>query len=430
MQKIEERKELAGNAVSDIKHKKSLLFTLILVVFVDLLGLSIVLPILGPMLVGKNAILLTSLSNSTRTIILGLLLASYPIMQFFGAPILGALSDRHGRKNILLVTEIGALVGYVIFAIGIMLGNIWIIFASRMLGGFMAGNLAIANSAIADISDKKSRMKNFGLLGMAFGLGFIIGPFLGGNLANPGLVSWFSISTPFWFAAIFSLVNVFLIIGVFKETIKEKIHAEIHPLTGFKNLSKAMKMQNLRTMFIVIFVFMFGFTFYTQFFQVFLIEKFSFNEVMIGNIFAYIGFWVALTQGVLIRPISKKFSPARILTFSLILYPIALLFIMLPNNYWHLLYIIPFMAFFVGLTMPSSTAMVSHLASDDSQGEAMGINQSVQSAAQAIPPILAGIVAAIDFNLPIIVASACFFVAWIIFIAFYRKKKHELFHEV
>ena len=412
------------------EHKKSSLFTLVLIAFVDLLGLSIVIPILGPMLVGNNAVLLTNLSNETRTIILGLLLASYPIMQFFGAPILGALSDRHGRKNMLLVTEIGAIIGYVIFAIGIMMGNIWIIFVSRMLGGFMAGNLAIANSAIADISDKKSRMKNFGLLGMAFGLGFIIGPFLGGNLANPGLVSWFNLATPFWFSAILSVVNVFLILWVFRETIKEKIHAEIHPLTGFRNLKKAMKMQNLRTMFIVVFIFMFGFTFYTQFFQVFLIEKFGFNDVMIGNIFAYIGFWVALTQGVLIRPISKKFSPAKILTFSLLLYSVALLFIMLPHNYWNLLFILPFMAFFVGLTMPSSTAMVSHLASDDSQGEAMGINQSVQSAAQAVPPILAGIVAAINFNLPIIVASACFFAAWIIFMVFYSRKKHEMFHEV
>ncbi len=406
------------------------LFTLILIVFVDLVGLSIVIPILGPMLVGSNAILLTNLSNSARTIILGLLIASYPILQFFGSPILGALSDKYGRKSILLISEVGALLGYVVFAIGIMLGNIWIIFASRMFSGFMSGNLSIANSAIADISDKKSRMKNFGLIGMAFGFGFIIGPFLGGELANSNLVSWFSISTPFWFAAILSLVNVVLIATIFKETIKQKLsHLEIHPLTGLRNLKKALEMKNMRTIFIVIFIFFFGFSFFTQFFQVFLIDKFGFDQVQIGNIFGYIGIWLALTQGVFLRPLAKRFNAGKILTFSLLAYSIALLFVLVPKNPLFLLFVLPFTAFFGSISMPSSTTLVSFMSSDETQGEVMGIRQSVQSAAQAIPPLIAGFIVAINYNLTVIVASAFAFLAWIIFIGFYRKTRHEKFHE-
>jgi len=406
------------------------LFTLILIVLVDLIGLGIVIPILGPMLVGDNAVLLTGLSNSIRTIILGLLIAAYPIMQFFGSPILGALSDKYGRKSILLVSEIGALIGYVVFAIGIMLGNIWIIFASRMFSGFMSGNLSIANSAIADISDRKSRLKNFGLIGMAFGFGFIIGPFLGGNLANPNLVSWFNLSTPFWASALLALVNIVLIATIFKETIKQKLsHLEIHPLTGLRNLKKAMQMKNMRTLFLVIFIFFFGFSFFTQFFQVFLIDKFSFDQVQIGNIFGYIGIWVALTQGLFIRPIAKKFNAGKILRISLLGYSIALLLVLVPNSPWFLLLVLPFTSFFGGISMPSSTTLVSFMSSDETQGEVMGIRQSVQSAAQALPPLVAGFIAAIDYNLTVIVASIFAFLAWIIFVGFFKKTRHEKFHD-
>ncbi len=406
------------------------LFTLILIVLVDLIGLGIVIPILGPMLVGDNAVLLTGLSNSIRTIILGLLIAAYPIMQFFGSPILGALSDKYGRKSILLVSEIGAFIGYVVFAIGIMLGNIWIIFASRMFSGFMSGNLSIANSAIADISDRKSRLKNFGLIGMAFGFGFIIGPFLGGNLANPNLVSWFNLSTPFWASALLALVNIVLIATIFKETIKQKLsHLEIHPLTGLRNLKKAMQMKNMRTLFLVIFIFFFGFSFFTQFFQVFLIDKFSFDQVQIGNIFGYIGIWVALTQGLFIRPIAKKFNAGKILRISLLGYSIALLLVLVPNSPWFLLLVLPFTSFFGGISMPSSTTLVSFMSSDETQGEVMGIRQSVQSAAQALPPLVAGFIAAIDYNLTVIVASIFAFLAWIIFVGFFKKTRHEKFHD-
>ena len=150
-----------------------------------------------------------------------MLIASYPLAQFFGAPILGALSDKHGRKKIILISLIGTFFGYLLFAYGIITKNVTLLFASRMLDGFTGGNISTIMSAIADVSTVKDKTKNFGMIGMAFGLGIILGPFIGGNLADPNNVSWFNHSTPFWFAALICLFNIALVVFNFKETCKK-----------------------------------------------------------------------------------------------------------------------------------------------------------------------------------------------------------------
>src|SRR3989344_4109313 len=163
--------------------KKLSLWTLFLVVFLDMLGIGIIIPIL-PLVFYETSLLPAGTSLSATNILLGFLIASYPLAQFFGAPILGAIADRYGRRPVLLLSLLGAAFGYALFAFGLVIGSVWLLFFSRILAGFMAGNLAVVKSIIADISDKRSMVKNFGLIGMGFGLGFILGPFIGGNLAN------------------------------------------------------------------------------------------------------------------------------------------------------------------------------------------------------------------------------------------------------
>ena len=131
--------------------------------------------------------------------------------QFFGAPILGAMSDRFGRKKILILSLVGTCIGYLFFGAGIAAASLITLFISRAIDGFTGGNISIALSAIADISDPKEKAKNFGLIGMAFGLGFILGPYIGGKLADPSVVGWFTHSTPFWFAAALTFLNIILV---------------------------------------------------------------------------------------------------------------------------------------------------------------------------------------------------------------------------
>jgi DHA1 family tetracycline resistance protein-like MFS transporter len=151
-----------------------------------------------------------SVSLATRTIILGLLIASFPIAQFFGAPILGALSDKHRRKRLLIISLARTFIGYILFGIDIVTHDIYLLFISRIIDGFTGGNITIAMSAISDVSSPEEKVKRFGLVGMSFGLGIIIGPNIGGILADSHTLSWFIFATPIRFAAIHFILPVII----------------------------------------------------------------------------------------------------------------------------------------------------------------------------------------------------------------------------
>lgn len=408
MNKAEEKKEFS-------------LGTILFTVFLDLLGIGIIIPIVAPTIL-KTDILGTDVSFAYKTLILGILISSYPIAQFFSAPVLGAMSDRDGRKKILIFSIIGSVIGYLIFALGIIYNNISMLFLGRIVDGISGGNISIIYSSLADISDEKSKAKNFGLVGAAFGVGFIIGPFFGGELANSNLVSWFNYSTPFFFAALLSFINLIMVITRFKETLKEKRNTEINIFTGFKNISKAMSKREFRNIFLIAFLVTFGFTMFSQFFQVFLIEKFNYSQFNIGRLLAYFGICSALVQGGLVRRLSKKHKPEKILSISLLLMSISLILLIIPDKSWYLYITMALVAITQGITSPNVTAMVSNLADSSVQGEVLGINQSVQALAQAIPPIIGGLTVSLNLNTPVMLASIVVLLAWLIFISVFKVK--------
>jgi MFS transporter, DHA1 family, tetracycline resistance protein len=407
--------------------KNKILFSLFIIVFLDLLGLGIVLPILAPLIMDSSHNLLPQeTSEMVRGITLGLLFAIYPLTQFFGAPILGALSDHVGRKKILIISLIGTIIGYILFAIGIIYRDIYLLFFSRAIDGFTGGNISVAQSAIADLSTNENKSRNFGIIGMSFGLGFILGPFFGGILSDSTIISWFDFDTPFWFAAIVVTLSLILLITTFKETIKEPKKTKIDPFTGIKNIKKAFLLPKLKVMFCISFLVIFGFSFFTQFFPVFLISKFNMSQAAIGNIFAYVGLWSAIGQGLILRPLSRNHQPSKILSFSMLILFFALLAIMIPNTYIGLLIVLPFLAVSRGLTQPNYMALISNMTDKEKQGEILGINQSITALGQTIPPLIAGFLIAININLPIIAAAVSVFLGWLVFIfSFYNKTEPQ-----
>jgi DHA1 family tetracycline resistance protein-like MFS transporter len=412
------------------KHSRKSLFVLFCIVFLDMLGVGIVIPILAPLFLDTTGGIFSSpVPYTVRTVLFGLLIASYPFAQFFGAPLLGGLSDRHGRKKLLITSLAGTCIGYAIFALGIALHDIYLLFFSRMLSGFTGGNISVALSSIADVSSPKEKAHNFGLIGMAFGLGFIIGPYVGGKLADSTLVSWFTYATPFWFAAVLSFLNIFAVMFLFRETLRHKSNVPISLLTGFHNIHKAFSLANLRVLFFVVFLISFGFTFFTQFFPVFLIERFHFTQSDIGDLYAYVGVWIALTQGVLVRYLSKRFSSRQILAFSIFFLACIFPLIVYSPSPMFLFFVLPLLAIANGLTHPHTTALVSHLSDQKSQGEILGINQSIISLSQALPPVIAGLVVSLHPSMPLFVASIFIFLAWLVFVLFFRGDGHR-FHEV
>ena len=187
--------------------------------FLNFVGLTLAIPIFTPLCLEPNGILAAGTSLTVRTTILGLLLGVFPLMQFFAAPVLGSFSDRYGRKKILLFSSIGMFLGYILMAISIVINSLPLAFISRIVMGGLSGSLSVIQSSISDLSDEKSRARNFGLIGAAFGASFFIGPALGGFLSDPHINPLFNFATPFWLAAILSLVNFVEIAALFSETL-------------------------------------------------------------------------------------------------------------------------------------------------------------------------------------------------------------------
>jgi DHA1 family tetracycline resistance protein-like MFS transporter len=396
--------------------KASPLLAVFITVFIDMLGVGIIIPIFAPLIIkNEYGLLSPESSEASRNLIYGILTATFALFQFFGAPILGTLADKHGRKKILRFSLYGTLVGYILFAVAIHLNLLWLLFVARALPGFMGGNISIVLASLADISDPKDRAKNFGLVGMAFGLGFILGPFIGGSLGKMHL------ALPLWATAGLTLVNIILVNIQFPKTFQPSGSGKVSLFTGFHNVKKAFAMKELKVVFLTLFLQAFGFSFFMQFFQVFLIKKFDFDQLQIGHLFGYIGIWIAFTQGVLTRYFAGKYNSVQILRISLIGLSASLFLILGPPAAWMLILTQPLVAIFQGLSQPNLTSIVSILSPKESQGEILGIQQSVQSAAFAIPPIIAGVVATIDVRFPILLAGISVLMAWLVFTFLFKS---------
>jgi DHA1 family tetracycline resistance protein-like MFS transporter len=401
------------------KKKRNPILSIFITVFIDMLGVGIIIPIFAPLIIQNDlGIVPADLSNEDRMIIYGFLAATFSIFQFFGAPILGALADRHGRKRVLNFTLVGTFVGYLLFAGAVHLKVLALIFVARAIPGFMGGNISIALAALADLSDEKSKAKNFGLIGMAFGLGFILGPTIG------GILSKYDYAYPLLFTAFLSLINIILVYVQFPETFKPTVVRPISIFAGFHNIIKAFSYANMRVILLVLFLFAFGFTFFTQFFSVFMIHKFDATKQQIGYVFGFSGICIVLTQGIITRALSGKVTPAQILRFTIIGLSISLLLTLLPNSLYGLFMVQPFIAMCQGLTQPNITSIVSSLGTAENQGEILGIQASVQSLAFAIPPIIAGFISTIDYRLPVIAGSISLLIGWLIFVFLFKPQYH------
>ncbi len=405
-------------------------------VFIDLLGFGILIPVF-PLLISPGSpfrVTPEGWSFTQGLIMLGWLQAIYPFCIFVAAPILGQMSDRHGRRPVLAASIFGTSVGYVLFAIGISTANIPLLFAARALDGITGGNLAVAQAAIGDVSTNENRAKNFGLLGAAFGLGFIIGPYLGGRLSSPdasfyGLFdtpSWFDATTPFWFAAIIALANGVSVLVTFPETLKEKFHGgRIKIGRSISNVVAGFKSERLRVILATGFLFNAGFTFFTTFFGVYLRNSFDFSSAKIGDYFALVGLFIAFSQAVVVARVAKKLADFKVLRFSLFgTAAMMLVYFLTPTSSSAYLYmVIPFFTFFNGLTMANMGSLVSRSAEPGQQGQAMGIYSSVQSLAQVPASILVGyITSGINSSQPLLVSSVCIGLGGFVFATMFRPK--------
>jgi len=406
-----------------------------LTAFIDLLGLSLVFPILGELITDSNYVLGPEYGDDSRNLIYGLISAIFPLAQFFGTSLFGSLSDKIGRKPVLLGTLSISLLGYIIFTYGVYSASLTLMFVGRAIQGLGAGNLSVLFSAVADVSENKEKAANFGLIGAAFGLGFVVGPFIGGVLSDPGWLgnfglenAWFAqymrFETPFVLGSFLVLINILQAMAFFRESLAHpNSKLKITPFTGLINLRKAFFNESLRSIFSIVFLQTFGFTFFTTMMQVFLIKKFGMSRGEIGPLFGYIGLVIVFSQVVLVRYFSQRVASSRMVPIALLGQAAALMLPLLATEIWHLYLAFPLIAVFQALVQPNISAMVSNMSPPELQGETLGMQQSVRAMAQVVPPLAGGLIVSWSLSSPMWLAAFTILIAWITFRLGTRQKQ-------
>jgi len=406
-----------------LKLKNTFLTSIFLTAFLDMLGVGIIIPIIPALFYTKHLSYFSNLGD-TNTIrwTFCLLMASFSFMQFFGAPILGAMSDRIGRKKVIQIALVGTAVGYALFGIALSNHSLFLLFLSRIIPGFFGGSLSVLFSSISDVSSSEDKPKNFALVGIAFALGFIFGPLIGGFLSDKSIVSWFTLSTPFILATCLALLNFIFVHFFFQETLTVKKDTKISFFKGFTNVHKAFTNVNLRILFTITFLNTLGFSFFTQFFSVFMYNKFHVSQKTVGLIFGWVGICLIFSQGFLVRKISKKYQPQVIINYTMVLMGTFILCLIFPKNIEGIMICNFLIAMSQGLNSPNLLSIVSKQASQADQGETMGINQSMQSLAQFAPPIFVGFFGENLNNFPFIFGGLSIVLGWFVFAFLFNKK--------
>lgn len=407
------------------KAKRQLLPYLIVVLF-GYIGFSLPLPILPEMFLDPaRSVLPASYSIAKKTILLGLLMASYPLGQLFGAPLLGALSDRWGRKKVILYSLSGSTLGYLITAFAVSIHRIEGVFFGLLVCGFCEGNIAIAQAIIADLTQEDEvhqRTFHFGWINLFVCLGFIIGPLIGGKLADPESVSWFTFATPFWMAAIMTMLGIVIIAFGSKET-KSFTLATRPPF--LKSFVTVFKRPHFRKLYISNFFLALGFFSFFRFLPVYVEQMFNFKASMLAYVMVYDSLALAFALLFLIYPLSKYLTARKTTALFSTLMGLMFLVLVFPKSAFSLWFTIPPIGMFLAIAMTNGSVMISEAAEDHFQGQAMGALTSVQVSAEFLISIIGGLLATQIPALPLIVGAFMAFICSFILYT-YRPSKISL----
>lgn len=347
-------------------------FTIFLIVFTDLLGFGIVIPYLPSF--AKKVF-------GAGDFQVGLLMASFSFMQFLFAPIWGGLSDRIGRRPILIFSLSVASLSYWILGTAPTLG---ILFLSRLLAGAAAANISTAQAVISDTTTSENRAKGMGMIGAAFGLGFIFGPAIGGALSH-----W-SYSLPAFFGCGLSALAMLLTIFLLPETLKPGLAPIAKRSAGPKAIVRAFTHPHLSILFAIFFLYTFVFSCYETTFPLLAIKKFLYSPAQIGFWFAYVGVLTAIIQGGLIGRLAKKWGERKLIVAGLTLTILGTLFIPFAAGAVTLGSVLLALALGSGITSPSLSSFISLSADPTEQGGILGMSQSLSSLARILGPVWGG----------------------------------------
>jgi MFS transporter, DHA1 family, tetracycline resistance protein len=359
--------------------KRSHLLPISLIVAVDVLGLTLVLPLLP----------FYAEHYGASPSIVGLLVSAYAACQLISGPFLGSLSDRFGRRPVLIVSQIGTFAGFIVLA---RANALWMIFLSRLIDGSTAGNLSVAQAYIADVTPPEDRAKSFAIIGIAFGFGFLIGP------AISGFLSHYDYVYPVYMAAGLSFISILGTYFILPEPERHVSPAEERKLGLFQfgSYKKDFKNPKISSTLIQFSVFFMGFSMFIAGIALFAERRFTWNGQAfgpreVGFLFAYTGLLGIIIQGGILARLVKRYGEQRLVIVSFASAAFGYLMLAFAHSIPLLLIAATFSAFGTGGLRPCLTALVSRQAGRHEQGRMMGLIQGLNSLSSIIGPIIAGL---------------------------------------
>jgi MFS transporter, DHA1 family, tetracycline resistance protein len=347
------------------------LATIFLIVFVDLLGFSLILPLLP----------YYAQTFGADAFVTGLLVASYAVAQLIGAPLLGRWSDRIGRRPVLLVSIFGTFVGFLLLGFA---SALWMLFASRMIDGLTGGNLTVAQAYITDVTEQKNRTKALGMIGAAFGLGFIIGPAVGGAL------SAFGYAVPAFVAAGLSFINLSAVFYFLPESLTDErraaISAQKRPPFAFGALWQALNRPRVGPLLHTRFFFSLAFATFQSIFALYAQYRLGLSAQSTGYVLAYVGLLSVFTQGFAVGRVANRFSDRQIILVACIVMALALLAWGLAPNLLTVLIVLVPMSFAGGTLNTVLSSALTKSVYPEEIGGTLGLAASVESLTRVIAP--------------------------------------------
>lgn len=352
--------------------KNRALIPITLIVFIDVLGFTVVVPLLP----------LYAQEYGASPTLIGALFSIYAVCSLIAAPLLGRWSDRHGRKPVLLISQFGTLLSFVMLALAPSL--IWL-FVARALDGFTAGNMATARACISDVTAPKDRSAAFGVIAAAFGFGYMVGP------AGAGLLAVYGHQVPLWAAAGLSATSM-LCTAVFLPSTRPLVAASTQPLSTVREVVRAAAIGPRLWEW---FAFLTSFGIFTAGFALFCSQRMTwkgapFGATEVGLLFAYIGLLGLVAQLGLLRRLVQRFGEVQLVRWNLVAAMLAYAVLSFAHSLWLLLACLTFTGIANSLLRPSLLGLISQKVPATRQGAVFGVTQSLQSLAMIIGPLIAG----------------------------------------
>ncbi len=411
-----------GKSPRDSRRSLSALLPLYVVVFAGFVGYSLMITVFTPMLLRSDSPLIAVTDPmARRTILLGVLLCLYPLGQFLGSPVIGSLSDRFGRKPILVVSLTVTTACYAAIAYSLNIASFALLSAASFLAGLSEANIVTAQSAIADVSTPEERNRLFGYVYMSVSAAYIAGPLVGGKLADPSLVPWFNYATPFWMAFLLLAITTVATAALFRETNPPGARRDVSFTQAFTNLSAVVTDRRLRGLYWLNFLFYLAIFGFFRCYPMYLVDQYRLGVSRVSEFIAWVGVPIVLANLWLTSFLSRRF-PLKTLTVAAgFLTGLFMIIVVLPRPMKALWVTLFLTSAALALCLPSCATLLSTAVTDAEQGRSMGNNQALQVGAEALSGVIGGLLAAIVVKLSLIVLGAVAMLAALLLHLRFRK---------